>query len=236
MNSLVRPVAMILAAGRGERMRPLTDRIPKCLLEVGGKPLIFWHLEKFADAGFGTVVINHAHLGEQVEAAVGDGARWNLAIRFSPESPALETAGGIRNALALLSVPVFAAANADIYSGYDYGRLAEALRKMPASMLAHLVLVDNPPHNPKGDFALEGALVREHSSAPLLTFSGLGVYRAALFGGIAPGTKHALAPLLRAHMSVGSISGEHYRGNWDDIGTPARLVDLDLRLRQAQGG
>jgi MurNAc alpha-1-phosphate uridylyltransferase len=232
LSRMTRPVAMILAAGRGERMRPLTDRVPKCLLEVGGKPLIFWHLEKFADAGFGTVVINHAYLGEQIESAVGDGARWNLAIRYSPEMPALETAGGICNALALLRETVFAVANGDVYSSYDYARLAEALRQMPASILAHIVLVDNPPHNPAGDFALDGTLVRERSSA-LLTFSGLGVYRAALFGEVAPGSRHALAPLLRSHMALGSISGEHYRGEWDDIGTPARLADLDLRLRRA---
>ena len=231
MNSRVRPAAMILAAGRGERMRPLTDRIPKCLLEVGGKPLIFWHLEKFAKAGFGTVVINHAHLGEQIEAAVGDGARWDLAIQFSPERQALETAGGIRTALGLLREPVFAVANADVYSGYDYGLLARALRTMPASILAHLVLVDNPPHHPQGDFALDGGLIRERGNS-LLTFSGLGVYRAALFGEIAHGTRHALAPLLRSRMALGGISGEHYRGEWDDIGTPSRLADLDLRLRQ----
>jgi MurNAc alpha-1-phosphate uridylyltransferase len=117
---------MILAAGRGERMRPLTDRIPKSLLEVGGRPLIFRHLEKLADAGFGTVVINHAHLGEQIEAAVGDGSRWNLAVRFSPEEQALETAGGIRNALPLLREPVFAVVNADVYSKYEYSCLAKA--------------------------------------------------------------------------------------------------------------
>lgn len=222
---------MILAAGRGERMRPLTDRIPKSLLQVGGKPLIFRHLEKLADAGFGTVVINHAHLGEQIEAAVGDGSRWNLAIRFSPEVEALETAGGIRNALPLLREPVFAVVNADVYSDYDYARLADAILQMHAATLAHLVLVDNPPHHPQGDFSLEGGLVRA-GSAGLLTFSGIGVYRAALFAPVAPGSKHALAPLLRAQMALGKISGEHFREEWDDIGTPQRLADLEARLRQ----
>jgi len=235
LTSLAPAVAMILAAGRGERMRPLTDRVPKCLLEVAGKPLIFWHLEKFAAAGFSTVVINHAHLGEQIEAAIGDGARWNLAVRFSAERQALETAGGIRNALALLREPVFAVANADVYSSYDYARLLQVLRQLPDSILGHLVLVDNPAHNPAGDFALEGNLVRDSRGAPL-TFSGLGVYRSALFSGIAPGQKQALAPLLRRHMALGQISGEHYCGEWDDVGTPTRLYDLDRRLRRALPG
>jgi MurNAc alpha-1-phosphate uridylyltransferase len=221
---------MILAAGRGERMRPLTDRTPKSMLQVGGKPLLFRHLEKLADAGFGTVVINHAHLGEQIESAVGEGGRWNLRIRFSPEANALETAGGIRNALPLLGEPVFAVVNADVYSDYDYARLAAAMRQMQAATLAHLVLVDNPPHHPQGDFFLEGGLVRARTEG-LLTFSGIGAYRAALFDPVVPGSKHALAPLLRGQMALGSIAGEHYRGEWDDIGTPQRLADLEARLR-----
>jgi N-acetyl-alpha-D-muramate 1-phosphate uridylyltransferase len=223
---------MILAAGRGERMRPLTDRTPKSMLQVDGKPLIFRHLEKLAAAGFGSVVINHAHLGEQIESAVGDGSRWNLTIRFSPEAQALETAGGIRNALPLLREQVFAVVNADVYSDYDYGRLARAVRQMQAATLAHLVLVDNPPHHPEGDFSLEGNLVRT-SAKNLLTFSGIGAYRAALFDSVAPGSKHPLAPLLRVQMALGRITGEHFRGEWDDIGTPRRLADLETRLRQA---
>jgi N-acetyl-alpha-D-muramate 1-phosphate uridylyltransferase len=221
---------MILAAGRGERMRPLTDRTPKSMLQVGGKPLIFRHLEKLADAGFGTVVINHAHLGEQIEAAVGDGRRWNLAVRFSPEAHALETAGGIRNALPLLREPVFAVVNADVYSDYDYARLAQAIGQMQAATLARLVLVDNPPHHPQGDFYLEQDLVRT-GAGNLLTFSGIGVYRAALFDPVVPGTREALAPLLRAQMPSGRIAGEHHPGQWDDIGTPQRLDALDTRLR-----
>ena len=223
---------MILAAGRGERMRPLTDRTPKSMLQVGGKPLLFRHLEKLAEAGFGRVVINHAHLGEQIESAVSDGARWNLAIQFSPEVRALETAGGIRNALPLLREPVFAVVNADVYSDYDYVRLAEAVRQMQAATLAHLVLVNNPPHHPAGDFSLDGDLVRA-GAKDLLTFSGIGAYRAALFDPVAPGSKHSLAPLLRSQMALGKITGEHFRGEWDDIGTPQRLSDLDTRLRQA---
>ena len=223
---------MILAAGRGERMRPLTDRTTKSMLQVGGKPLLFRHLEKLADAGFGSIVINHAHLGEQIESAVGDGGRWNLAIQFSPEVRALETAGGIRNALPLLREPVFAVVNADVYSDYDYVRLAEAVRQMQAATLAHVVLVNNPPHHPAGDFSLDGDLVRA-GAKDLLTFSGIGAYRAALFDPVAPGSKHSLAPLLRSQMALGKITGEHFRGEWDDIGTPQRLSDLDTRLRQA---
>ena len=221
---------MILAAGRGERMRPLTDRTPKSMLRVGGKPLIFRHLEKLAVAGFGAVVINHAHLGEQIEAAVGDGGRWNLRIRFSPEAHALETAGGIRNALSLLGEPVFAVVNADVYSDYDYTRLASAIRQMRATTLARLVLVDNPPHHPQGDFSLEGDLVRAGTEG-MLTFSGIGAYRAALFDPVVPGSRHALAPLLREQMALGRISGEHHRGEWDDVGTPQRLAELEARLR-----
>jgi N-acetyl-alpha-D-muramate 1-phosphate uridylyltransferase len=222
---------MILAAGRGERMRPLTDHTPKSMLQVGGKPLIFRHLEKLADAGFGSVVINHAHLGEQIESAVGDGGRWNLTIQFSPEAQALETAGGIRNALPLLREQVFAVVNADVYSDYDYARLARAIGQMQAATLAHLVLVNNPPHHPEGDFSLEGNLVRT-GAKDLLTFGGIGAYRAALFDPVAPGAKYALAPLLREQMTLGRITGEHFRGEWDDIGTPQRLADLEARLQQ----
>ncbi|MEO8158485.1 MAG: N-acetylmuramate alpha-1-phosphate uridylyltransferase MurU [Betaproteobacteria bacterium] len=223
---------MILAAGRGERMRPLTDRTPKSMLQAGGKPLIFWHLDKLAQAGFGAVVINHAHLGEQIESAVGNGHRWHLTVRYSPEMQALETAGGIRNALALLGEPVFAVVNADVYSDYDYARLAKVVREMKAPTLAHLVLVDNPPHHPHGDFCLQDTLVREGGES-LLTFSGIGAYRATLFDPVVPGSKHALAPLLRAHMASGRITGEHHFGQWDDIGTPQRLAQLDARLQRA---
>ncbi|MEO8003379.1 MAG: N-acetylmuramate alpha-1-phosphate uridylyltransferase MurU [Betaproteobacteria bacterium] len=222
---------MILAAGRGERMRPLTDHTPKSLLQVGGQPLIFRHLEKLAHAGFGTVVVNHAHLGAQIEAAVGDGSRWNLAVRFSPEREALETAGGIRNALALIGAPVFAVINADVYSDYDYGRFAQVIATLDLTKLAHLVLVDNPPQHPEGDFGLEGGLVRD-TARNRLTFSGLGVYRSTLFDPVVPGSRHALAPLLRAQMEQGRIAGEHFSGEWDDIGTPQRLAMLEARLAQ----
>lgn len=225
-------VAMILAAGRGERMRPLTDHTPKALLQVGGKPLIFRHLEKLAAAGFRSVVVNHAHLGALIEAAVGDGSRWGLSVRFSPEAQALETAGGIRNALPLIEAPAFAVINADVYSEYDYARLAGAVADPEAGRLAHLVLVDNPPQHPEGDFCLESGLVRE-DGARRLTFSGIGAYRRTLFDGLARGEKHALAPLLRACMRHGGVGGEHFTGAWDDVGTPQRLRDLDARLRRA---
>jgi N-acetyl-alpha-D-muramate 1-phosphate uridylyltransferase len=224
---------MILAAGRGERMRPLTDRIPKCLLEVDGKPLIFRHLEKLADAGFGTVVINHAHLGAQIEAAVGNGTRWNVQIRFSPELEALETAGGIYRALPLLHEPIFAVVNADVYSTYDYANLIWAIRRMHPAILAHLVLVANPPHHPDGDFSLEADRVRADGTERL-TFSGMGVYSAALLDGLVPGTRQPLAPLLLKHMTAGRISGEYFAGEWDDVGTPQRLAELEARIARSR--
>ena len=222
---------MILAAGRGNRMRPLTDLTPKPLLAVGGKPLLFRHLEKFARAGFGIVTINHAHLGGQIEAAVGDGSRWSLEVRYSAEAEALETAGGIRNALPLIARPAFAVVNGDVYCDYDYAGLAAAVDRLAdANSLAHLVLVDNPPHHLDGDFCLDDGLVRAFGRQ-LLTFSGLGAYRAELFEPIARGEKHALAPLLRSQMPEGKVTGEHYRGLWSDVGTPGRLAELDARLQ-----
>ena len=222
---------MILAAGRGKRMRPLTDLTPKPLLAVGGKPLLFRHLEKLARAGFGVVTINHAHLGGQIEAAVGDGSRWSLEVRYSAEAEALETAGGIRNALPLIGRRCFAVLNADVYCDYDYSGLADAVDRLADSRaLAHLVLVDNPPHHPNGDFCLEAGQVRA-SGRQLLTFSGLGVYRAELFEPLARGAKHALAPLLRSQLPTGKVTGEHYSGLWTDVGTPGRLAELDARLQ-----
>ena len=178
--------AMILAAGRGERMRPLTDRIPKPLLPVGGKPLIVWHLEHLARAGLREVVINHAHLGAQIEAALGDGARWGLSIRYSPEPEgALETAGGIANALPLLGDEApFLVINGDIYCDWDVTRAVNAL--LPDD-LAHLVLVPNPPHHPRGDFSLTGTQVGADiaaAGAQVSTFSGIGIYRPQLFADI----------------------------------------------------
>lgn len=224
--------AMILAAGRGERMRPLTDHTPKPLLEAGGRALIFRHLDKLAAAGFLHVVVNHAHLGAKIEAAVGDGSRWGLRIRYSPETQALETAGGIRQALPLLASPAFAVVNADVFSDYDYALLAAAAANLSRTgMQAHLVLVDNPPHNPRGDFCLSGDRVLE-SGGPRLTFSGMGAYRSELFEPLIPGTRQALAPLLRGQIARGRVSGERFTGPWTDVGTPERLAELDAQLRK----
>jgi len=218
---------MILAAGRGVRMRPLTDTTPKPLLPAGGKPLIVWQLEKLARAGFTEAVINHAHLGHMIEAALGDGARYGISIRYSPERVALETAGGIALALPLLGAAPFLAINADIFCDYDLAALAGLDLQ---DRLAHLVLVDNPPQHPRGDFALEARQVRD-AGKELLTFSGIGVYAPRLFGGIAPGAKLALAPLLRSAMASNRVSGEYYGGRWHDIGTAERLQALDAALK-----
>jgi len=226
------PAAMILAAGRGERMRPLTDHTPKPLLEAGGKALIFRHLEKLAAAGFAHVVVNHAHLGAKIEAAVGDGSRWGLSIRYSPETEALETAGGIRQALPLIASPVFAVVNGDVFSDYNYAHLAAAAMTLSRTgMQAHLVLVDNPPHHPRGDFGLDGGKIREAGN-PMLTFSGMGAYRTGLFEPLVAGAKQALAPLLHTQVAQGRVSGEHFPGLWTDVGTPERLAELDARLRK----
>jgi MurNAc alpha-1-phosphate uridylyltransferase len=222
--------AMLLAAGRGERMRPLTDHTPKPLLEVGGRPLIVWHIERLAAAGFGELVINHAHLGARIEQVLGDGSRWGVRIRYSAEGEgrALETGGGIFRALPLLGAAPFLVVNADVWTDLDFAALA-----LPDGMLAHLVLVDNPPHHPAGDFHLAGERVLA-AGEPRLTFSGVGVYRPALFDGCAPGA-FALAPLLRAAMARGAVSGQHHRGRWIDVGTPARLAELDATLAGESG-
>ncbi|CAG4970892.1 N-acetylmuramate alpha-1-phosphate uridylyltransferase MurU [Novilysobacter luteus] len=229
--------ALVLSAGLGERMRPLTARTPKPLLEAGGKPLIGWHLEKLAAAGVDEVVINTSWLADQFPQALGDGARWGMRIRYSYEGPdPLETGGGMWRALDLLGHDdAFIAVNGDIWSDVDYARLPSA----PAGD-AHLVMVDNPAHNPSGDFALDGD--RLASDGPRrLTFSGIGVYRASLFErwreviGTADGAERdpprfKLAPLLRAAMARNAVSGEHHRGRWTDVGTPQRLADLDAIL------
>jgi len=220
---------MLLAAGRGERMRPLTDATPKPLLEAGGQTLVVRLIERLAAAGFGDLVINHAHLGQKIEAALGDGARFGVRIRYSPEATALETAGGIAQALPLLGAEPFAAINADLHTDFPFSALHTALR---GDDLAHLVLVDNPPHHPLGDFALADGRVR-NAGAPMLTFSGVGVYDPALFAAITRGEKAQLAPLLRRAADAGRVSGAHFRGRWVDVGTPERLAALDAELRGA---
>jgi len=217
---------MLLAAGRGERMRPLTDSTPKALLLAGGTPLIVRLVERLAAEGYADLVVNHAHLGALIEAALGDGARFGVRIRYSPERDALETAGGIANALGLLGPNPFLVVNADLHADYPFARLRGALRQ---DARAHLVLVDNPPHHPGGDFALVGDRVANEGAA-LLTFSGIGVYRPELFSGIEPGTRAALGPILRAAAARGSVTGERYAGRWVDAGTPERLARLDAEL------
>ena len=225
--------AMILAAGRGERMRPLTDHIPKPLLEVGGKSLIAWHIERLRGAGIRELVINHAWLGAKIEAALGDGRGLGVEIEYSPEPHALETAGGIAQALALLGQAPFLVVNGDVHCAYDFSRAAGIAAGIEERRLdAWLILVANPPHHPLGDFRLQSGLVNA-SAAPLHTFSGIGVYHPTLFAAIAPGSKAKLAPLLRTAMAQGRVGGEFFDGRWTDVGTPQRLADLDDQLRQA---
>jgi N-acetyl-alpha-D-muramate 1-phosphate uridylyltransferase len=228
---------MILAAGRGERMRPLTDFTPKPLLKVGGKPLIVWHLERLAKAGFKEIVINHAHLGEQIETALGNGAAWGVSIQYSPEKVALETAGGIANALHLLGSGPFLVVNGDTFTDFDFAALfprpqaGEGLGREAAipNSLAHLVLVDNPPQHEKGDFAIEeGNLVC--TGKQMLTFSGVGVYQPDLFKDIVKGEAAKLAPILRKAIDNNSATAQYYQGVWHDIGTPERLKNLDKLL------
>lgn len=219
--------AMILAAGRGERMRPLTDRTPKPLLQVAGKPLIQYHVEALARAGISRLVVNHAHLGEQIVAFLGEGARWGVSIAYSAEpGGALETGGGIQRALPLLGDGPFWVVNGDVWT--DYSFLAHPI---PEHALAHLVMVDNPAHHPRGDFALSADGLLADAGNDRLTYSGLGIYRPELFAGCAPGA-FPLAPLLRRAMAMGRVSGEYYGGRWLDIGTPERLRALDEELRR----
>lgn len=214
--------AMILAAGRGERMRPLTDRTPKPLLLAGGKPLIQYHVERLAAAGVRELAINHAHLGGQIEETLGDGSRFGVSIRYSAEGEgqALETGGGIFKALPLLGPDPFLVVNADIWTDCPFGHLG-----LSSDDLAHLVLVENPPQHRQGDFALDDKRVRSDGS-PRYTFSGIGVYRPELFAGCSPGA-FPLAPLLRRAMAEDRVGGRLHRGRWFDIGTPQRLGELD---------
>lgn len=221
--------AMILAAGRGERMRPLTDHTPKPLLQVGGKPLVVWHIERLARAGVTELVINHAHLGQQIEAALGDGSQWKVQIRYSAEAVALETAGGIAYALPLLGEQPFLVVNGDVFTDIDYASLA-----LPEGKLAHLVMVENPPQHAAGDFGLKDGIVFE-TSEHRLTFSGVGVYHPALFDSVPRGHAAKLAPLLKEAMQQQRVTGQHHPGLWHDIGTPARLEQLDHWLNNNQG-
>jgi MurNAc alpha-1-phosphate uridylyltransferase len=218
---------MILAAGRGERMRPLTDQTPKPLLKVCGKPLIQYHIEALRDAGFRELVVNHAHLGNQIVERLGDGAQFGVHIDYSAEAEgALETGGGIKQALPLLGEQPFLVINGDIWTDYPY----QQLYREPEG-LAHLVLIDNPPHHPEGDFQLNGRRLTVEGNRKL-TFSGIGLYQPDLFAD-SPDGAFPLAPLLRGAMQAGQVSGEYFQGRWLDIGTPQRLEELNRELAGA---
>lgn len=222
---------MILAAGRGERMRPLTDHTPKALLQVAGKPLIVLLIDALARAGLCDIVINLAHLGEQIATALGDGGALGVRIRYSREPVALETAGGIAQALPLLGAAPFIAVNADVYSDYDFSALISAAQRLTADgALAHLVLVPNPPQHTKGDFGLVAGKVLA-DAAERHTFSGMGAYHPELFADIPRGGRGRLADVLIAAMRRHQVTGELYRGQWHDVGTPERLAAVDRAAR-----
>lgn len=259
--------AMLLAAGRGERMRPLTDTLPKPLLAAGGRPLIVWHLEKLAAIGVRDIVINHAWLGERIEAALGDGSALGLNIRYSPEAEALETAGGLARALPLLvddragrdpDDHPFLVISADIHTDFDLGRASTIALQMDAGgHSCWCVMVRNPAHHGGGDFRLEGGRLslapaaQSSAGGPprpaergsgsgadatrTLTYAGIGLFRPRLFRDIAPGTKQALRPVLERELAAGRAAGERHDGEWFDIGTPQRLMELDRRLLARAG-
>jgi N-acetyl-alpha-D-muramate 1-phosphate uridylyltransferase len=220
--------AMLLAAGRGERLRPITDDIPKALVEAGGKPLIVWHLERLAAAGLREVVINVSHLGERIVERLGDGARFGLRLAYSRERERLETAGGIANALPLLGPGAFLLVNADVYCECDFSRL---MKLDLGERLAHLVLVPNPAHKAKGDFSLRAGVVGEEPS-PRYTYAGVALMKPALVAPVTPGDKAALAPLLFNAARCGLLGGELYEGPWQDVGTVERLAELEKYLRE----
>ncbi|AHL36282.1 mannose-1-phosphate guanylyltransferase [Pseudomonas brassicacearum] len=221
--------AMILAAGKGERMRPLTLTTPKPLVRAGGVPLIEYHLRALARAGFTDIVVNHAWLGQQIEAYLGDGSRFGVSIQFSPEGEPLETGGGIFRALPLLGDEAFVVVNGDIWTDYDFSAL-----RQPLQGLAHLVLVDNPEHHPDGDFILADGKVHDDApAADKLTYSGIAILHPQLFEGCADGA-FRLAPLLRKAMAEGRVSGEHLKGHWVDVGTHERLAQVETLIKASR--
>ena len=233
--------AMIFAAGRGERMRPLTDTCPKPLLKVRGRPLIAWHIFNLVRAGITDIVINHAHLGHMIEEALGDGSRFGARIAYSAEGIALETAGGIAKARHLLGEAPFVAIAGDIYCPYfDFEQVKTALEDndmwgnphpVDRRDVAWLYLVPNPEHNLRGDFALHSFSIA-NTGETLHTFSGIGVYRPEMFDGVKPGESAKLAPLLREYAARGQVGGDLYRGEWTDVGTPERLTQLNSPIKQ----
>lgn len=223
---------MVLAAGLGTRLRPLTDAVPKALVQAGGKPLIAWQLERLARAGFREVVINLSWLGEAIEARLGDGRAFGLAIAYSREPQPLESAGGIAQARELLGPGPFALVNSDVYCDYDLGALR---RRSLGPNLAHLVLAPNPAHHPEGDFSLADGVVG-NQGAPRYTYTGIALIDPALVAPVRPGEKSQLAPLLRAAAAGGRLSGELHAGLWRDIGTHERLAELDALLNGESRG
>ena len=221
---------MLLAAGRGERLRPLTDEVPKALVEAGGKPLIAWHLERLARAGFRDAVINVSHLGARIEERLGDGARYGLRIAYSRERERLETAGGIANALSLLGREAFLLVNADVYCECDFAGLRSVAL---GERLAYLVLVPNPAHRVGGDFSLSQGVIG-NDGAPRYTYSGVAVMDPALVAPVKAGEKAPLAPLLRDAAARGRLGGELYEGLWQDVGTIERLGELEAYLRKRE--
>jgi len=227
--------AMILAAGRGERMRPLTDTLPKPLLQIAGKSLVEYHIENLVKAGITELVINHAWLGDKIEAQLGDGSRYGANIQYSKETQALETAGGIHNALALLGNSPFIAINGDIFTDYPFTQLMAASKHITDSVSAHLILVNNPAHNPEGDFYCIAQCVynelSEKQQAQRYTFSGMACYHPDFFRHLKAG-KQALGPMLRNAMAEQQVSGEIYQGLWSDIGTPQRLEEIQAIIEK----
>ena len=211
---------MILAAGRGERMRPLTDHTPKPLLKVKGQPLIVYHIKTLAKIGIKDIVINLGHLGHKIETALGNGDTWGVRIQYSYEDPILETGGGVVKALPLLGSDPFIVVSGDIYTDYPFERLP----KNPTHLL-HIVLVDNPPHQPRGDFALVDGFVLE-SGGPLLNFAGIYVYRPEFFEGCTVGV-YSIGPLMRKMIRNRQVTGEYYQGMWHNVGTPQQLEEIN---------
>jgi len=228
--------AMILAAGRGERMRPLTDATPKPLLPVGGKPLVAWLLHRLAAAGIRDVVVNTAYRGEQLEDCLGDGGEWGVRIAWSRERSALETAGGVARALPLLGRAPFILVSGDLFTDYDFASLhdvAGAIARAPDRRAAHFVLVDNPVWHAEGDMGLyEGVIRRE---APRLTYANIGVFHPALFSSVAPGTRLALFPWAYQFVDAGRVTGERFGGRWENVGTMAQLKALGSSLGRSVG-
>jgi len=218
--------AMLLAAGRGERLRPLTDRLPKALVAVAGKPLLGWHLERLAASGCREAVINVSHLADQIVDYIGDGSRFGLKVAYSREAEPLETAGGIAQALALLGAQPFLLVNADIYCEVPFAPL---LGFELGAVLAHLVLIPNPPHRGQGDFSLIAARVG-NDGAPRYTYSGVAVMSPRLVAPVKRGDRAPLAPLLRDAAQAQRLSGELFRGLWQDVGTAERLAELERQL------